>query len=51
MYKIWVYYFVSESYAYVDWVRDLPLLLQVGHPVAVNPVQILFEKPKKEDGK
>jgi len=28
---------LSRSYAYADHVQDLPLLLAVGHPVAVNP--------------
>ncbi|MBW1952615.1 MAG: HAD family hydrolase [Deltaproteobacteria bacterium] len=28
---------ISQSYAYADHIQDVPLLSQVGHPVAVNP--------------
>jgi len=32
---------LSRSYAYADHVSDLPLLEQVGHPIAVNPAPAL----------
>src|SRR5262249_45822805 len=30
-------YALDASYAYSDWVTDVPLLAAVGHPTAVNP--------------
>ncbi len=32
---------LAQSYAYADHVSDLPLLEQVGHPIAVNPAPAL----------
>jgi len=36
-------YDLSQSYAYTDSISDLPMLEQVGHPVAVNPDRELQE--------
>lgn len=35
---------MGEAYAYADSIQDLPLLLLVGHPVAVNPDQELLKE-------
>ncbi len=37
---------MDEAYAYADSIHDLPLLMLVGHPVAVNPDQGLLKEAK-----
>lgn len=37
---------MGEAYAYADSIHDLPLLMLVGHPVAVNPDQELLKEAK-----
>lgn len=38
---------MGEAYAYADSIHDLPLLMLVGHPVAVNPDQELLKEAKQ----
>ncbi len=42
---------MGEAYAYADSIQDLPLLLLVGHPVAVNPDQELLNEAKQRGWK
>jgi len=44
--KVGVIFDMHEAYAYADSIQDLPLLLLVEHPVAVNPDQELEKEAK-----
>ncbi len=42
-------YSLTDSYAYSDSITDLPMLLEVGHPTAVNPDRALRREATARD--